>query len=146
MLSCTINIILNCKLVPMFIMSLGTNKYYVYSKLSQATVLGLNTLFILNTVITIRIVQNKTRMVYTNNHAWTVYIQKYVVGLSLNIQHKALKATFIPYSPFNPIYIRPIHCIIKLIFLLIRLPHVNALILVRPKTLYLLFIIIIMND
>lgn len=105
MLSCNINIILNCKLVPMFIMSLGTNKYYVYSKLSQGTMLGLNVLFILNTVITIRIVENKTRMVYTNNHVWTVYIQKYVVGLRLNI--KALKATFIPYSPFNPIHIRP---------------------------------------
>lgn len=28
----------------MFIMSLGTNKYYVYSKLSQGTMLGLNAL------------------------------------------------------------------------------------------------------
>lgn len=47
MLSCIINIILNCKLVPMFIMSLGTNKYYVYSRLSKGTMLGLNALFIL---------------------------------------------------------------------------------------------------
>lgn len=118
MLSCIINIILNCKLVPMFIMTLGTNNYYVYSRLSKGTTLGLNALFILiYTVITIRIVENKTRMVYTNNHALTVYIQKYVVGLSLII--KALKATFIPYSPFNPIHIRPIHRVIKLIFLLI---------------------------
>lgn len=113
MLSCIIKLILNCKLVPIFIMSLGTNKYYVYSKLSKGIMLGLNALFILNTVITIRIVEDKTRVVYTNNHAWTVYIQKYVVGLSLNI--KALKATFIPYSTFNPIHIRPIHRITKLI-------------------------------